>query len=317
MKRWCFQCEKQVDVRINDSLGSAICNGADGIGGCESPVIPTVDIHGIDRYVCLNARGNRPQHDVARPCDEIRAAMGHDFDYPLEEVGVWCPPCYHGQTDGRRIDYSQIDLRFLPVADDIILRSVRDAQDYVTGLSKEKRDARRLALRALAEKNLGQSPLEDLFFEHVLEPLNRRGWNWTRQQVLLDLYIVDFYDADRNIVIELDGIEHTLDPKLLWDQLRDEHLRTNRHRVLRFWNGRVRVVLDASDEEFEHECEVLADIVEGHLPDVAPAVPARIHGVEIDDEEEAEPEAGEMLHYVDGVEVDADGAEEEESRPFD
>jgi very-short-patch-repair endonuclease len=71
-----------------------------------------------------------------------------------------------------------------------------------------------------------------------LRPLKRAGFHF-RRQVPIDHLIVDFVCYSARVVIEVDGGQHTLPAGLNSDRLRDDHLRQNNFRVLRFWNNDV------------------------------------------------------------------------------
>ena len=61
------------------------------------------------------------------------------------------------------------------------------------------------------------------------------GFKFGRQQPV-GRYVVDFVNLERKVVIELDGGQHALDPG---DKIRDEWLRAEGYRVLRFWDNQV------------------------------------------------------------------------------
>src|SRR4030042_3932310 len=61
------------------------------------------------------------------------------------------------------------------------------------------------------------------------------GYKFKRQQPI-GQYIVDFVNFERNIIIELDGCQHTEIEK---DKERDKFLRDQGFKVLRFWNHEV------------------------------------------------------------------------------
>jgi very-short-patch-repair endonuclease len=67
---------------------------------------------------------------------------------------------------------------------------------------------------------------------------NRRldGWKW-RRQVPIGPFIVDFYCADADLVVELDGGQHA--EAEAYDTRRTAHLESLGLRVLRFWNNQV------------------------------------------------------------------------------
>ena len=77
------------------------------------------------------------------------------------------------------------------------------------------------------------------------------------RQKVIDNYIVDFYIADPQIVIELDGNQHGEGDQLLKDRKRDFDLQTLGCQVLRYANYRV-------NKEFEYVCQ---DIWDHMFPD--------------------------------------------------
>ena len=77
------------------------------------------------------------------------------------------------------------------------------------------------------------------------------------RQKVIGNYIVDFYIADPQIVIELDGNQHVEGDQLLKDRKRDYDLQTLGCQVLRYANYRV-------NKEFEYVCQ---DIWDHMFPD--------------------------------------------------
>ena len=74
--------------------------------------------------------------------------------------------------------------------------------------------------------------------EHLWGYLRNRqveGFKFRRQQPV-GIYVVDFVNLERKVVVELDGGQHALDPG---DKIRDEWLRAEGYRVLRFWDNQV------------------------------------------------------------------------------
>jgi very-short-patch-repair endonuclease len=61
------------------------------------------------------------------------------------------------------------------------------------------------------------------------------GFKFRRQQAV-GRYVVDFMNFDKKVVVELDGGQHVLDPG---DKIRDEWLRAEGYKVLRFWDNQV------------------------------------------------------------------------------
>ena len=65
-----------------------------------------------------------------------------------------------------------------------------------------------------------------------------------RRQATIGPYFVDFACHSKRIAIELDGGQHGYDEQAKRDNERDEFLRANGYRVLRFWNNDVMQNLD-------------------------------------------------------------------------
>jgi very-short-patch-repair endonuclease len=61
------------------------------------------------------------------------------------------------------------------------------------------------------------------------------GFKFRRQQPV-GTYVVDFVNLEKKVVIELDGGQHALHPS---DRIRDEWLRAEGYKVLRFWGSQV------------------------------------------------------------------------------
>jgi very-short-patch-repair endonuclease len=61
------------------------------------------------------------------------------------------------------------------------------------------------------------------------------GFKFRRQQPV-GSYVVDFVNLEKKVVIELDGGQHALHPD---DRIRDEWLRAEGYKVLRFWDNQV------------------------------------------------------------------------------
>jgi very-short-patch-repair endonuclease len=61
------------------------------------------------------------------------------------------------------------------------------------------------------------------------------GFKFRRQQPV-GSYVVDFVNLENKVVIELDGGQHALHPG---DRIRDEWLRAEGYKVLRFWDSQV------------------------------------------------------------------------------
>lgn len=61
------------------------------------------------------------------------------------------------------------------------------------------------------------------------------GFKFVRQEAI-ESFVVDFACRDRRLIVEVDGGQHSENPK---DLLRDRQLADAGYRVLRFWNNDV------------------------------------------------------------------------------
>jgi very-short-patch-repair endonuclease len=61
------------------------------------------------------------------------------------------------------------------------------------------------------------------------------GFKFRRQQAI-GRYVVDFVNLEKKLIVELDGGQHALGPG---DKVRDEWLRAEGYKVLRFWDNQV------------------------------------------------------------------------------
>jgi len=82
------------------------------------------------------------------------------------------------------------------------------------------------------------------------------GSKW-RQQYPAGGYILDFYCAEANLVIELDGSQHDDPEHRAQDEVRTLHLEGRDLRVLRFRNGEVMT-----------ETHLVLDRIAEHLKDI-------------------------------------------------
>ena len=61
-----------------------------------------------------------------------------------------------------------------------------------------------------------------------------------RRQISIDQYIVDFYCAEKKLVLEIDGDVHGFDRQRQLDQQRQQYLESRGFIILRFTNGEVK-----------------------------------------------------------------------------
>jgi very-short-patch-repair endonuclease len=80
-----------------------------------------------------------------------------------------------------------------------------------------------------------------------------------RRQATIGPYFVDFACHEKRLVIELDGGQHAEAVQAARDAKRDEYLRSNGYRVLRFWNNDVMANIDGV-------LEVIAEAVSVSAP---------------------------------------------------
>jgi very-short-patch-repair endonuclease len=74
--------------------------------------------------------------------------------------------------------------------------------------------------------------------QHLWRHLRGRqieGFKFRRQQPV-GRYVVDFVNLEKKVVVEVDGGQHALNPG---DKIRDEWLRAEGYKVLRFWDNQV------------------------------------------------------------------------------
>jgi very-short-patch-repair endonuclease len=66
----------------------------------------------------------------------------------------------------------------------------------------------------------------------------------SRRQATIGPYFADFACHTTKLVIEIDGAQHGMTPRIKRDLKRDTYLERNGYRVLRFWNHDVRENID-------------------------------------------------------------------------
>jgi very-short-patch-repair endonuclease len=93
---------------------------------------------------------------------------------------------------------------------------VKDLTGIARRLRKHSTDTERHLWRHLRDRQIG-------------------GLKFRRQQTV-GRYVVDFVNFEKKVVVELDGEQHALDPG---DKIRDEWLRAEGYKVLRFWDNQV------------------------------------------------------------------------------
>ena len=82
------------------------------------------------------------------------------------------------------------------------------------------------------------STREERILWHNLRSRNFLGYKFRRQEPIED-YIVDFIGYEKKLVVELDGSQHAQDEGIVTDIERDNLLKENGFKVLRFWNNEI------------------------------------------------------------------------------
>ena len=75
----------------------------------------------------------------------------------------------------------------------------------------------------------------EVYLWRHLKNRQMEGFKFRRQQ-RIGRYVVDFANLEKRLVIEVDGGQHAIDPG---DKMRDEWLRAEGYKVLRFWDNEV------------------------------------------------------------------------------
>jgi very-short-patch-repair endonuclease len=93
---------------------------------------------------------------------------------------------------------------------------------------------------------------ERLLWKH-LRSRQVEGFKFRRQEPIGN-YIVDFVSFEKRLVIEIDGGQHALRIEKDRDNKRDEFLKAQGFKVLRFWNNDVLGNMDGVLEVIREEC---------------------------------------------------------------
>ena len=98
---------------------------------------------------------------------------------------------------------------------------------YLTGIQRER--ARRLRKSETAAER------------HLWEYLRSRRLNGLKfvRQLPVDPYIADFACREKHLIVEVDGVTHSTDDELMYDQARTAYLESEGWRVLRVWNNEI------------------------------------------------------------------------------
>ncbi len=91
------------------------------------------------------------------------------------------------------------------------------------------------ALTGIARRLRKQSTDTERHLWRHLRERRIEGFKFRRQQPV-GRYVVDFVNLEKKVIIELDGGQRALGPG---DKVRDEWLRAEGYKVLRFWDNQI------------------------------------------------------------------------------
>ena len=74
------------------------------------------------------------------------------------------------------------------------------------------------------------------------------------RQKVIGSYIVDFYCPKLKIVIEIDGVQHYLDEYTEYEKRREEYLKNNGYKLLRFYNSDINKNLKNTETTIYYTC---------------------------------------------------------------
>ena len=111
-------------------------------------------------------------------------------------------------------------------------------------------------LTGIAKRLRKHSTDTERYLWRHLRDRQMEGFKFRRQQVV-GRYVVDFVNFEKKVVVGLDGGQHVIDRG---DQIRDEWLRAEGYRVLRFWDNQV----------FRNIEEIIRDVLLTPHPDPLP-----------------------------------------------
>ena len=97
--------------------------------------------------------------------------------------------------------------------------------------------------------------------KHLWYDLLKRLPFKAHRQYNIGNYIVDFYIPQKQLVIEIDGVQHLTEEHEKKDQARDKFLKTQGLRVLSFPNESIR-------KNFSDVCQIILDQIEVRFEDL-------------------------------------------------
>lgn len=103
-------------------------------------------------------------------------------------------------------------------------------------------------LKTTARKLRRNQTNVELFLWHKLRNRQLHGYKFRRQFPIAG-YVVDFYCQEKKLVIELDGSQHRLKERILYDKQRTKYLQSFGINIIRFWDNDVVKNIDGVLEE--------------------------------------------------------------------
>lgn len=85
---------------------------------------------------------------------------------------------------------------------------------------------------------------------------NKLGVKFKRQHSIGG-YILDFYCAEKKIIIELDGEVHATEEAKEYDEVRDKFFRELGYKTIRFWNSEIESAMGNVLQNIKQICESL------------------------------------------------------------
>ena len=99
-----------------------------------------------------------------------------------------------------------------------------------------------------------QTKAEALLWER-LRNRKLKGYKFRRQHPINNSYVVDFYCASRNLIIEVDGSIHDIEEIKEKDKIREEFLTKWNYRIVRIKNNEIYVDIESVLERILIELE--------------------------------------------------------------
>jgi very-short-patch-repair endonuclease len=114
--------------------------------------------------------------------------------------------------------------------------------------------------RHARELRRNATPEERKLWQHLRK--RQLGGHKFRRQSTIGHYVADFFCAEKRLIVELDGGQHSEEA----DRQRTVDMERLGYRLIRFWNNEVTENLDAVLQRIRAECDVLPSRFERRQP---------------------------------------------------